>query len=160
MPASSTSRTSRSGGFTILELVAVLVMVSLVSTLAIRAWFGRSDVTLQNAAELLASDLREVQAISTLRHAPHEMVFHSDGSGYFAREMGSSEETAHPRHYPRDAVFEDVQVTMVRVAKGERVIFDAQGRPASDAAITVSQRGVARTVLIEASRARVSVEGR
>lgn len=160
MAASSTARSSRADGFTILELVAVLVMVTLVSTLAIRAWFGRSDVTLQNAAELLASDLREVQAISTLRHAPHEMVFNADGSGYFAREMGQVEEAAHERHYPRDAVFEDVQVTLVRVAKGEHLVFDALGRPASDAAITVSHRGVARTVLVDAARGRVSVEGR
>jgi len=160
MAFSSALRASRSGGFTILELAAVLVMVTLVSTLAIRAWFGRSDVTLQNAAELLASDLREVQAIATLRHAPHEVVFHADGSGYFAHEMGQVEAAAHDRHYPRDAVFEDVRVTRVRVAKGGRLVFDALGRPASDASITVSHRGVALTVLVEAALARVSVEGR
>jgi len=159
MAFSSALRSSRSGGFTILELAAVLVLVTLVSTLAIRAWFGRSDVTLQNAAELLASDLREVQAIATLRHAPHEMVFHEDGSGYFAHELGQPQESAHERHYSYDAVFEDVRVTQVRVAKGGRLVFDALGRPASDALITVSHRGVARTVLIDAALARVRVEG-
>ena len=160
MAASSALRSSRSGGFTILELAAVLALVTLVSTLAIRAWFGRSDVTLQNAAELLAGDLREVQSISTLRHAPHEVVFHPDGGGYHAQELGQAEEAAHERRYPRDAVFEDVRVTRVLIAKGGRLVFDSLGRPSSDASITVAHRGVARTVLVDASLARISVEGR
>jgi Tfp pilus assembly protein FimT len=149
----------RVGGFTIVELVGVLALVTLVSTVAIRAWFGRSDVTLQNAAELLASDLREMQTRATIRRSPVEVVFHADGGGYHAHDLGQADEQHGTRRYPTDAVFEDVHVGSVSVERGGTLVFDAIGRPASDASITLVSGGFARTVLVDAGTVRVTVEG-
>lgn len=147
------------GAFTIVELAIVLGVLGLVTTLSIRAFFSRSEVTLQNAAELLASDLRDAQVLAAIRRAPHEVVFHPDGGGYHVRAVGSTGEPHNVRRYPRDAVFEDVELARIHVEGGGRLSFDALGRPSSDAVITVAQRGEARSVFVHARRARVDVEG-
>jgi prepilin-type N-terminal cleavage/methylation domain-containing protein len=146
-------------GFTILELVLTLLALGIVTTLSIGAYFSRSEVTLQNAAELLASDLREAQTLSAIRRAPHEVHFHADGGGYHLHVVGSEGDPKHVRRYPHDAVFEDVQIARVLVEGGGRLSFDTLGRPSSDATITVVQEGVARSVLVNRRRARIAVEG-
>lgn len=148
-----------SGGFTIVELVGVLALVTLVSTVAIRAWFARSDVTLLNAAELLASDLRTMQTRATIRRSPVEVVFQSDGAGYHSRDLGQGDDQRDLRLYPIDAVFEDVRIGTIRIDRGGTLVFDAIGRPSSNAAITLVSGGHARTVLVDASTVRITVEG-
>lgn len=147
------------GGFTIVELVGVLALVTLVSTVAIRAWFARSEVTLQNAAELLASDLRSMQTRATIRRSPVEVVFHSGGVGYHSHDLGQSDDQRDLRLYPNDAVFEDVRIGAIRVERGGTLVFDAIGRPSSDATFTLVSNGHARTVLVDASLVRITVEG-
>jgi len=158
MKAFSTSPARRAGGFTIVELAAVLVLVTLVSTLAIRSWFGRSEITLENAAEVLVEDLRHMQAHANLQHTPLEFVFDEDGGGYRARELHGEECSAGARRYTADAVFEDVRVEGVRVEMGERLVFDARGHPASDASITLRHRDATRTVLVGAETNSLTVE--
>jgi Tfp pilus assembly protein FimT len=153
------SATGRSGeGFTILELALTLVAVTIVAALAIHAWFGRTDVTLRNAADLLAEDLRRMQTHAALQRTPVEVHFHADGGGYHGQHVksGTIEGT---RRYPMDAVFEDVRVSSVRVANGGNLSFDPQGRASSDATITLIQRGVACSVVVDASAMHVAVEG-
>ncbi|MCY2959225.1 MAG: GspH/FimT family pseudopilin [Planctomycetota bacterium] len=158
MAAFRSKARSGAGGFTIVEFVGVLVLMTAVSTIAIRAWFGRSEVTLQNAAELLANDLRQMQTHATLRRSPLEVVFDADGCGYHARDLGRAGGVDSVRRYTIDAVFEDVRIRSVQVQRGEKLVFDAIGRPASDASITLVHRGVARTVLVDAQALFIAVE--
>lgn len=159
MAAVRSAGTRRAGGFTIVELAAVLVLVALVSTVAIRSWFARSDVTLENAAELLASDLRHMQTRATVRQVPVAVVFHADQGGYHGQDLGRSDGVEETRRYPHDAVFEDVRIDAVRFRQGDKLVFDSLGRPNVDVSITLVHHGVARTVLVDARRARVAVEG-
>jgi type II secretory pathway pseudopilin PulG len=158
MRAFSTSPARRAGGFTIVELAAVLLLVTLVSTLAIRSWFARSEITLENAAEILVEDLRHMQAHANLQHTPLEFAFDEDGSGYRARDLHGNTCAEGARRYSADAVFEDVRVAGVRVEAGERLMFDALGHPACDASITLTQRGATRTVLVSARTNTIAVE--
>ena len=48
-------------GFTVLALLVVLVSLSLVAATSVRWYFSRDEVTLENAAVLLARDLRAAQ---------------------------------------------------------------------------------------------------
>ena len=159
MESRSAGGRARRRGFTILELVLTLLVLGVVTTLSIGAYFSRSEVTLQNAAELLASDLREAQTLAAIQRAPREVHFHADGGGYHLRVVGAEGDPQYVRRYPRDAVFEDVQIARVLVEAGDRLSFDTLGRPSSDATITVVQKGIARSVLVDRRRSRIAVEG-
>lgn len=152
------ARVRHAGGFTLLELMAILAVVALVSTVGIRVWFGRSDVTLQNATELLAAELRGYQTRAILEHTPIEVVFDEDGGGYHGHAVGTADAPLEPRRYPNDAVFEDVRIGSVRIDHARRLVFDTLGRPSGDARITLVQRGVERHVRVDAAHARVDLE--
>ncbi len=146
-------------GFTVFELLIVLGLVMITSSLAIHAWFSRSEVTLENAARLLASDLHAAQARAIVRHEPVEFVFHSDGGGYHVTDLAPEQDPAARRRYPVDAVFEDVRIRAVRLQNGRTLGFDRSGRPSSGGTITLEQNGVTHTLVIDALDGMVYVEG-
>jgi type II secretion system protein H len=118
-------------GFTLLELLLVLGLVALVATLAVPAWFERSEVTLHNAADLLQRDLEVARALAASGSGPLQVRFSSDGYEV-TRADGSG--LVHPRtgqafrrSYARDAIFEGVAVRSVRIAGGPPLSFDAAG---------------------------------
>lgn len=122
------------GGFTVLELAVALALISLAALLAIPAFYGRPEVTLDRAALLLARDLRLAQndAVHWRRDVLFEFL--PEGSGYAARFV-DGEALPNPagkgpfeRLYARDAVFEGVVISRLELAAGARSIrFDHLG---------------------------------
>jgi prepilin-type N-terminal cleavage/methylation domain-containing protein len=140
-------------GFTILELCIALVLVTLVATASIWAWFSRAEITLVKAADLLVEDLRLAQTHAIYLHAPVEVVFHPDATGYHVVLPEHDEflpSAERPRSYPADAVFEGVRIQVQRLPDENRLVFDPRGRIERDASITLSFRGEARTILARA----------
>jgi prepilin-type N-terminal cleavage/methylation domain-containing protein len=137
-------------GFTILELCIALVLVTLVATASIWAWFSRAEITLVKAADLLVEDLRLAQTHAICLHAPVEVVFRPDATGYHVVLPENDQFLPNaelPRIYPADAVFEGVRIETRRLPHENRLVFDARGHVARDAWITLSFRGEARTIV-------------
>ena len=67
-------------GFTILELMIWLVLVSIVASFAIPAFFDRAEVTLDNACTLLLEDLRGTQNRAAYNRAVYLVAFHRMGT--------------------------------------------------------------------------------
>lgn len=59
-------------GFSLIELVAVLVLVTIVSAVAFIAW-PKDDFDLSAQAESLASDIRYTQALSVAKNVRHRL---------------------------------------------------------------------------------------
>jgi type II secretory pathway pseudopilin PulG len=148
-----------SGGFTLLELVLVLGALTLVSLVSIRAFFTRSDITLENAARLLANDLRAAQTSAALTRQTMEFVIHPDGGGYHVEHGHDGGEHLRPRRYGEDAVFEDVRVVGIHLAHGSVLRFDERGRPSSAATITLAHGDARLSILVDAEAGCVVVEG-
>lgn len=137
-------------GFTILELCLALAAVSLTAAISIWLYFSRAEITLSNAANLLVDDLILAQSRAASMHTPIEVVFHTDGGGYYVNSLGGLDlpSEQHPRRYESDAIFEGVRIGPCRLGPDRRLLFDARGRPTTDASITVMFRGESRTVLV------------
>ncbi len=155
----------RRSGFTIIELLIVLALLSFTASVGIPAYFARPSVTLDNAAKLLAKDLREVQNRAALYEETLEIRFAEDGSGYAATDR-SGQALISPygmgdflRYYPGDAVFRGVGIKSVN-AGGDRVItFSAEGRPVEAAEIILEFRGEERAVLIRERSGLLAIDG-
>jgi type II secretory pathway pseudopilin PulG len=117
-------------GFTILELLIFLVMITLTATFAIWAYFARPEVTLENAAELLARDIRFAQHRSALIRGPVSLVFYDQGDGYRLVDGDEADPRADKRRdrvdrrYSRDATFEGVRILPMGLAADERIVFE------------------------------------
>ncbi|MBK7878880.1 MAG: hypothetical protein IPJ77_24740 [Planctomycetes bacterium] len=77
-----TGREARRSGFSLLELLLVLVGITVLAAVSIWAFFARAEVTLENAARLLVEDLHLAQSRALFLRAPVEFRFDADGFGY------------------------------------------------------------------------------
>jgi len=142
-------------GFTIFELIVVIVIVTFTAAVSIWAYFARPEVTLDNAARLLVRDLRIAQARAALLHSPVTLVFNEDGDGYrivdgMGDELGSSQSPERiERRYSRDAVFEGVSILPLGLAAQGKVVFESERPDPASGSITLSYRTATRIVEIE-----------
>ena len=156
MPSMQTrSESGARTGFSLLELVGTLALITALATVSIWAFFSRGEVTLENAAKLLVEDLHIAQSRAMLLRTPVAVEFDADGFGYVVRDEGGGQPSGIEsldrggRRYDVDAVFQGVRIHEVRGASGRAVHFDAGGMTASDGWVTLSYRGEARTVHVD-----------
>ncbi|MCA8981299.1 MAG: type II secretion system protein [Planctomycetes bacterium] len=148
-----------------LELLVVLGLIAVVASLAIPAYYARPAVTLDNAAKLLARDLRAAQNRAASRHLAVQFRFLANGDGYEALDE-TGRHLADPggggdfvRSYSRDAVFEGVKLTCLDLAEGEAVLFDAQGFAQRGGRFLLSYRGEERLVEVQKGSGLLDVIG-
>jgi len=160
MSAATGRRAQRA--FTILELALVLALVSLVAMLAIPSFYRQTDVTLENAAVLLAQDLRSAQNRAAVRSVSMALIFDEGGAGYRCAEIGPSGVPRHAvfeRSYGSDAVFEGVVVTGVEASPGRAIVYDRNGAPVQSAAVRLEFEGDWRLVHVHFGTGLISIEG-
>lgn len=150
---------------TIVELTIVLVLLTVTASIGIPAYFSRPTITLDNAAKLLAKDLREVQNRAARYQEQLEIRFAEDGSGYAATDrMGEPLISPYGvddflRHYPADAIFRGVTIKAVHAGGDRAISFSPEGRPIESAEVVLEFRGKTRSVKIRNRSGLVAIDG-
>lgn len=161
MPGRSFSRR----GFTLLELLIVLVVLSLCAATTIRWYFSNAEVTLENAAILLARDLRAAQHRSIFLSEPGKLVFLPDGTGYALTDslgvMAHHPQTDEPfmRIYSEDGVFAGVHLTAAQAGDDRTLEIDKRGRPLEDLSVSLGFGDEERTILLDHESGRITIVG-
>lgn len=152
-------------GFTLLELLIVLLVISLCAATTVRWYFSHADVTLENAAILLARDLRAAQHRSIFLDEPSRFVFLSEGAGYTV--LDAAGDPAHNpqtdelflRVYSDDGVFTGVSV-LEADAGGDRTLeIDGRGIPREDLTVTLAYHDERRTLLLDRATSEITIVG-
>lgn len=162
------ARARRSGhrsAFTIFELMLVLAVLSVIASIGIPAYFARPAVTLDNAARLLARDLREVQNRAALYEEQLEVRFDLQRHVYRATDS-RGEPLLSPygdgpfvRRYPLDAVFRGVKITSLQAGADDTIAFDPRGRPLTALRVVLTFEDETRTVMLRAGSGLIAIEG-
>jgi len=79
---SARRRERRAGGFTLLEMLAVVLLMGLVATLVIPAVGARSARQLRDQANHLANDLEFARQRTVMTAIPHRLLLDLDGAAY------------------------------------------------------------------------------
>lgn len=157
-------RIRRSSGFTILELLILMVVLGVAASVGIPAYFGRPHITLQSAADLLAKDLREVQSRAAIYQEELWIRFDEDGGGYTATDKAGyslvSPYGAGPfqRRYDFDAVFRGVTIEAIEPEQPRAVTFDIAGEPLRSIKVTVAYKGETRVVSLSARSGLITID--
>ena len=153
------------GGFTILERLVALMVLSGVAAFAIPAYFERSEITLENACVLLARDLRAAQNRSAYMGEPAVFVFDAEEHRYeVLDEFGDvirNPTTMEPfvRHYPFDGVFDGVEIVEAAFGDDTTLIFDKRGEAQEGGYVILSFRGDQRRLELSKGTGRINVLG-
>lgn len=129
-----------------------MVVLTIASSIGIPAYFGQPDITLNNAAELLAKDLRDVQHRAALYEEELWVRFDEDGGGYRGTDRKGglliSPYGAGPfiREYDFDATFRGVSIESIEPNHLDAYVFDARGFPRTSIAVTLRYKDDLRTV--------------
>lgn len=158
-------RTPRLRGFTLLELLLVLLVLSLCAATTVRCYFSDSAVTLENAAILLARDLRAAQHRSIFLSESGRFQFLPEGQGYAVTDsvgtlaINPATELPFVRVWGEDGVFDGVHATNV-VAGDDRVLeIDKRGLPLEDLAVTLTFGDDERTLLLDQRSGVITIVG-
>ncbi|MEQ1891522.1 MAG: prepilin-type N-terminal cleavage/methylation domain-containing protein [Planctomycetota bacterium] len=161
MPGRSPSR----DGFTLLELLAVLLVMSLAAAFTVKHYFAQTDVTLENAAILLARDLRAAQHRSLLLNEPSLVLFLPDGAGYVVTDkqgnVALNPMTDEPfvRSYPDDGVFDGVKVLAAASGDDRTLEIDKRGMPSEGLEVTLGFEGDERVLILEGKSGAITLVG-
>jgi hypothetical protein len=128
----------------LLHLMLVLSTISILSCAAILRWFGRADITLDNAVTLLAEDLRHVQGRAVFENTELQVVFFADGGGYEVLNAngqsipGPIGTASYLRRYDADAVFAGVVIGALDLGGGRRILYTPFGPVPAQGTIVVA----------------------
>ena len=165
MPTSTRSfaNSPRRAGISLGGVIASLAVVALIAGIAIPTFFARHAVTLDNAAILLARDLRSVQnraahlgQTTTLRFDEHGWRAF-DALGRPLQRFGSQERIE--RRLDADAVFEGVTLESLSFGADSAVRFDAAGRPDRGGSLEIVYRGERRRLILSPGDGHLVLEG-
>lgn len=149
---------SRSGAFTLLELMMALLLISFVAGICVPAYFNRASVTLENAAQLLAQDMRSAQNRAAYLGEPIEVIFDPVRHGYRVWRTGGArgdDAGSYVRLYTKDAVFEGVELVSVDFGGDTTLTFDRSGHPTEPGSVTLAYGTEVRTLHLEAPSGRL-----
>ncbi len=155
----------RRRGFTILELLAVVLLISMVAAVTIPAFFQDANVTLENASILLARDLRAAQNRSAYLAEPCTFIFFRNGDGYEVRDDGG-EVIVNPRigrdferRYSVDGVFRGVRILQVEAGPDRAITYDEHGRALEAARVTLAFGADRRVVVVAKGTGKLEIIG-
>ncbi|MEO0651650.1 MAG: prepilin-type N-terminal cleavage/methylation domain-containing protein [Planctomycetota bacterium] len=147
--------------FSLLELIVALAVLSLAATIAVPSHFGRADVTLRNAAELLVEDVAIARRLAIGSGAPIELHLAQDG--YFVTSI-RGELLRHPRTgstfrraYNRDAVFRGVRIYRIAAVDDRVIRFGPTGESSGTNKVHLMFRGNRREVLFDHASGKPTV---
>lgn len=162
-PSTPAGRRSVRLGVSLLTILVTLAAVALVAGLAIPLWFSRHDVTLDNAALLLARDLRAAQGRAAILGVPLKVElsehgwtarFH-DGTGVL--RAGSDEPLR--RALDADGVFEGVSLGLIQFGADSAVEFGPLGEWVESGSVELRFRGEARRLVLTGPHGEIEIVG-
>lgn len=123
------SKLSNSKGFTMIEIVAVLIILGIIAAVAISRGLSVNDVTAQSEVETLKGHLRFAQSRAMNELSPVKWGIQANGSSYtLVRNLNGDNTTFDsPSHLPGES--SAIHTTTLSGAGSGTVLFDDWGNP-------------------------------
>ena len=162
------SRSSNQGpraAFSLLELTIALALITIASVIAIPAFYSQPGVTLDNAAVLLARDMRYAQNAAVLIGEETWLVVDENGDGYsvmradgelLQNPIGGGELV---RTYSADAIFEGIDIPHVDSDVDRTFRFNRHGFCLQRGQVELRYGDRVRILCVKQGSGRITIDG-
>jgi len=134
-------------GYTMMELIMVVVLIAVVSVSVLPKFFDTSSITVEGAAEMVAADIRYTQELAMSSNDDKKVDFTQDSSTYTLKNSG-------------DIVFRTVKLPSGVTVSSASIIFtfNSLGEPTAGggSSVTLSAGADTKTITVDSYTGRVS----
>ncbi len=155
---------NKSCGFTLIELVMVIVIVGILAAIAVPRFESFYAIKLDGATKKVASDIRYTQQLAIARHTNSRIVFDADNDSYVVEEENPEDSgnwvSATDPFTRTDLSVNfntDAQYKGIDIQNNVTFQFDWQGTTAGGS-VSLGYHGRVRTINLESNTGRVSVQ--
>jgi prepilin-type N-terminal cleavage/methylation domain-containing protein len=144
----------RAPAFTLIEIIAVVVILAIAALIAIPAFSGASQMQVKAAADKLAADIEYAKSLAVTTQKVHRVTFNVGAKSYDIRDMSTNtvvndpvRKSAFTVTYPKDSRLSSVTLQSATFGGGSSVQFDSTGTPQDSGGAAL---GAAGTVVLAA----------
>jgi prepilin-type N-terminal cleavage/methylation domain-containing protein len=150
-------------GFTLVEIIIVVVILSIAALMAIPMMSSASGVQIRSAANLIAADLEYAKSMAISRGQNYYVRFNESANSYQIEDRNNNV-IQHPvkkgfsyiMNFTNDKRVGKVDITSVSFPS-EIVSFDCLGSPDNGGVITISADGTTATISVEPITGYISI---
>ncbi len=161
----------KASGFTLIEIIIVVVILSIAAMAAIPLMSSASDVQIRSASNLIAADLEYAKSMAISRGQKYSVVFDEGENSYGIYKEGETDPIQHPvkkglndyvMNFSNDSRLGKVDITNVSfptdIDGRKKITFDCLGSPVSNGGtITISASGITATITVEPVTGYISI---
>jgi prepilin-type N-terminal cleavage/methylation domain-containing protein len=137
-----------SQGFTLIEVVMVVVIVGILAVVAIPRFQAINAIKLSAAAKKIVSDIRYVQALAVSAHDTYGLTFETSQELYNVTRIRDNTFVKDPYSrsnftvdFKTDPVYMGTEITSVNFGNANRLQFDWQATPQNRTNVSLTQEG-------------------
>ena len=156
----------KTSGFTLIEIIIVVVILSIAAMAAIPLMSSASDIQIRSASNLIAADLEYAKSMAISRGQNYSVVFDTAANSYQIEDQ-SGTVIQHPvkkgfdyvMNFSNDSRLGKVDIASTNLSSNE-VTFDCLGSPvglSNAGTITISASGITATITVEPVTGYVSI---
>jgi len=166
-------------GFTLVELVIILVIVGILAAGALVGGSAKGPVRLEAACQKLAADLRYMQQMAMAEQVRFGISFDTSDESYFGYRVTTATKATDPHtqgdlEVEFDEMREFNEIVITSTNFGDAVEFDSIGKPYNSSGVALSSEGIitlqlttsggrlvrlqTKTVRIEPNTGKVSIQ--
>jgi prepilin-type N-terminal cleavage/methylation domain-containing protein len=162
-----------SGGFTLVEIIAVVVILAIAALIAVPAFSGAAEMQGKAAADKLAADIEYAKSLAVTTQRVHRVTFDVNAESYDIRDMSTDTIVTDPVRkapftvaYATDQRLSSVKLQSASFGGGSSIQFDATGTPqdSGDTAIgatgtvVLAAKGQTFTIRVEPVTGYVTIQ--
>lgn len=159
-------------GFTLVEIIIVVVIMSIAALVAIPVLTSAADLQIKSAANVIAADLEHVKSLAISRQKIYSVVFDSSTNSYEVLDSDLNV-VSHPTKssglftvsFPSESRLSNVDIVSADFDLDETVLFNYLGTPMNSSGtdlvsgvITLETKGNTMTVTVEPVTGYITIQ--
>ena len=150
------------GGFTIVELLVVMLILAIVAAIVVPSVGNTSDMRATAATRLIAADLQYAQNMAVTHQEPVGVEFFPDGEYYQLSNTSGPlihpmTKTAYTVNFASQDEFGKLDIVSADFDGGSKVTFDELGAPDNSGSVTVKSGVSTYRIDVAAATGKVTV---